>query len=1071
GPLDIRALEQSLNEVLLRHEALRTTFTVVDDRPVQVIAPEMPITLPVHDLRGHPAAEREAEALRLAAIEFQRPFDLQRGPLLRAQLLRLDEAEYMLLFTMHHIITDGWSTELLIAEVTALYAVFASGQPPEAAHLIEPPVQYADYAIWQREYLQGAVLESQLAYWRKQLESAPKLLNLPTDRPRPAVQSHHGAVAAFELEHPLPAELTALAQREGVSLFMLLLAAFDVLLQRWSGQDDLIVGTMMSGRNRSELANVMGFFANNLLLRTSLAGDPSFRELVQRVRATALAAYSHQDVPFELLVEKLNPGRDLSHAPLSQVSFTLQNELLPTREVAGVTMRPMMIDSGTTKLDLILFMWEGQDRLSATLEYSTDLFDRATIERLIGHFKVLLRAIVADPARRISTLPLLTEAERDLLRDWNATQTDLHAACAHQLFEAQAARTPDAAALVFAQAGAAPQQLTYAELDRRANQLAHELRSLGVGPEVPVAIGMERSIELVVALLAVLKAGGVYLPLDPAYPIERLRLMIEDARAHVLLVRRQDRQIIAAPTGLWSDLDALQSSSLVCVDLDAEAPRIEQQPTTNPDSATRPEDLAYIIYTSGSTGRPKGVQVQHAGLCNLARAQSRAFAIGPESRVLQFASPSFDASISEIVVTLLAGATLVLAPRADLVPGPGLLQLLREQTITAVTLPPSALSALPHAELPALQTIVAAGEPCPAEVVARWQPGRRFINAYGPTETTVCATIAPCDATESRPPIGRPIANTTVYVLDRRGEPVPVGIVGELHIGGVGVARGYLGRPDLTAAQFIPDPFSQTGYPQGGARLYKTGDLGRYLADGQIEFVGRIDQQVKVRGFRIEPGEIEALLSQHPDLRAAAVVAREQHLVAYIVPHVDAPEAQLTTSELRRHLQRSLPDYMIPAVFVPLDTLPLTPNGKLDRAALPDAGGARPALEQSYVAPRTPTEQVLAMIWAEVLEIERVGVHDNFFDLGGHSLRAILLLSRVRDVFQISLPLQAMFQSTTVAALAALLVEHESEPGRTDKIARLLQRIKGVSREELKTTLEQRRQQSRAANPAAEPGR
>jgi amino acid adenylation domain-containing protein len=1077
GPLDISAVERCLNQVVRRHEALRTRFALVDERPVQIVDAQLELPLPLLDLRAHPAADREAEALRLATIEFQRPFDLQHGPLLRAQLLRLDEDEYILLFTMHHIITDGWSTELLIAEVTALYGVFATGQPAEAALLPEPQVQYPDFAIWQREYIQGAVLESQLAYWRKQLgpegAPAPKLLDLPTDRPRPAVQSYHGGMIAFELEQPLPRMLQALAQREGVTMFMLTLAAFDVLLGRWSGQDDLVVGTMVSGRSRSELSNVMGYFANNLMLRASLAGDPTFRELLERVRLTALAAYSHQDVPFELLVEQLNPDRSLSHAPLAQVSFTLQGELVPTREVAGVTMRPLLIDSGATKLDLIAFLWEGQDRLSGTLEYSADLFERATIERLIGHFKALLQAIAADPDQRISQLPLLTAAERQLLREWNATATSFaNVAGAQELWEAQAARTPEADALVFVEPDAAPQRLCYADLNRRANQLAHYLRTLGVGPETPVAVKLERTPALIIALLAILKAGGAYLPLDPSYPAERLQFMLDDAGAPVLLI-----------SGREQPADPAAHPAILTVDLDADNLELAQAPVTNPARQTEPDQLAYIIYTSGSTGRPKGVLVPHRGLCNLAQAQAAAFAIGPESRVLQFASSSFDASISEIVVTLLAGATLVLAPRT-----PDLPQLLHEQAITAVTLPPSVLSAMPAAELSALQTIVAAGEACPAEVVARWQPGRTFINAYGPTETTVCATIAACDPAEPRPPIGRPIANTQVYVLDQRQALAPIGVVGELYIGGVGVARGYLHRPDLTAAAFIPDPFGA----EPGARLYRTGDLARYRADGQIEFWGRSDQQVKLRGFRIELGEIEAALRQHPDVQAAAVLLREDvagdpRLTAYVVSGVGEEPANKGTAEqgnkpaadhrspivdhLRAFLRERLPDYMIPSVFVTLDALPLTASGKLDRAALPAVGGERPALEQAYVAPRTPTEEVLAMIWADVLGVERVGVHDNFFDLGGHSLRAIVLLSRVRDAFQISLSLQTMFDSTTVASLAALLIRHETQPGRTEKIARLLQRIKGASRDELQASLEQRRQQSRAGQPTSEPGR
>ncbi|MBV9787370.1 MAG: amino acid adenylation domain-containing protein, partial [Chloroflexi bacterium] len=902
------------------------------------------------------------------------------------------------------------------------------------------------------------------------------LLNLPTDRPRPAVQSAQGTLTGFELDESLHQALTALAQRENVTLFMLMLAAFEVLLYRWSGQDDLVVGTTISGRNRSELSNVMGFFANNLALRTSLSGNPTFREVVQRVRTTALAAYSHQDVPFELLVEKLNPERDLSHAPLFQVAFTLQNELVPTREVAGVTMRSLLIDSGTTKFDLTLFIWEGANSLSGTLEYSSALFDAATIARLVAHFTKLLSAIAADPEQRVDQVSLLSAAERTTVLDlWNATATSYpNDQCLHQLVEAQAARTPDAIAVIAENA-----TLSYAELNARANQLAHYLQTLGIAPEDRIGLCVEPAPEMIVGMLAILKAGGAYVPLDPNYPTERLQWMLGDIQARIVLT--QERLLDRLPQ---------EERTIVCLDRDW--PQIAAQPETNPRLGVTADNLAYAIYTSGSTGQPKGVLLAHRGAVNNLQWRQHSWPLDESDRMLQSFAPSFDPSVWTIFWPLMAGAAVVLVSTAQRADSAALVRLMVEHNVTAMGLTPTMhLLTLdePAFDRTKLRYVVSGGEVLTAELQRRFFARTNAIlcNCYGPTEATIDTTFWVCPRADEpqAAPIGHPLPNVRVYILDAQLNPAPICVPGELYIGGVNLARGYQGRPAATAERFIPDPFNQNP----GARRYKTGDRARYRADGAIEFLGRIDEQVKVRGFRIELEEIEALLRQHPGLREVAVTAQNQQLVAYIVGEqknqgtkeqstTDSPSPTavgegmsrrdrgegLGSAELRRYLQRRLPEYMIPAVFVPLDALPLTPSGKIDRKALPAVDGARPTLEESYVAPRTPVEEVLARIWAEVLGLDRVGMDDNFFDLGGHSLQANLLLSRVRDAFQVSLPLQTMFESTTVAVLAERLVEHESQPGRTEKIARLIQRIKGSSREELQQTLEQRRQQAARAD-------
>jgi amino acid adenylation domain-containing protein len=999
GQLNIVAIESSINEIIQRHEALRTNFTTQEGQPVQIIASTLNLKLLVVDLLYLPESSREIEAQRLAFEEANRPFNLEREPLVRGTALQLGETEYILVLTMHHIISDGWSLGVFVRELTELYKAFCTGSPPVLPVL---PVQYADFAVWQRQWFSGEILKTQLHYWKEQLKNAPNLLELPTDRPRRAVQTFQGGYyyAAFDKE--LSAKLTALSKRWGVTLFMTLVAAFQTLLYRLSGEDDIVVGTPVAGRNRREIEGLIGFFVNTLLLRTNLEGDPSFEELLGRVREVALQAYTHQDLPFEQLVQTLQPTRDLSYTPLFQVMFALDDALVPSVKLAELTVSSYFVELGTAKFDLTLSMENTTDGLAGVWEYNADLFDKTTIARMARHFQTLVEAIVANPQQKVSSLPLLTEQERhQLLVDWNNTTKEYPSdKCIHQLFEEQVERSPDAEAVLFED-----KQLTYRELNQRANSLAHHLRTLGVGPEVLVGICVERSLEMVVGLLGILKAGGAYVPLDPAYPPERLAFMLEDASVGVLLT--QARLVESLPK---------HQGPIVCLDTDWEI--IERQSEENPGCSLTPENLAYVIYTSGSTGKPKGVLVAHSGVSNLATALIRISNVQPNTRVLQFCSLSFDGSVTELVMALLSGATMVMGTRDSLLPGANLIQLLRNFEVTTVALLPSVLAVLPVNELPALRTIIAAGEACSRELVAKWSSGRRFFNGYGPTECTVCTTIVECSDSTQAPPIGRPLPNTQVYILDAQKQLVPIGVPGELYIGGVGVTRGYLNRPEITADRFILNPFSN----DLGSRLYKTGDLVRYLSDGNIEFLGRIDHQVKIRGFRIELGEIEAVLRQNPAVQDAVVIGQEydlhdKRLVAYVVP---SQEQVLSTSELRSYLKQKLPDHMVPSAFVRLEALPLTPNDKVDRRALPMPDGTR-SLEETFAPPLTLFEEVLANIWSEVLRLDSVGIHDNFFELGGHSLLAVRLLAQIEKTFGKNLPLSTLFQSPTIEQLANIL--------------------------------------------------
>jgi amino acid adenylation domain-containing protein len=1037
-------LEQSLNEIVKRHEALRTSFVCPAGIPYQSVASSATLSLPLLDLQHIPAPQQGPEVQERASQEARFPFDLARGPLLRASLLRLAPQQHVLLLTLHHIVSDGWSVGVLFRELSTLYAAFATGAP---SPLTDLPLQYADFAAWQRAWMQGQVLAEHLAYWRTQLAGAPALLELPTDHPRPAVQRYHGASHTFTLPQPLTQALKRLSRQEGATLFMTLLAAFQALLARYSGQQDIVVGSPIANRTRSELEGLIGCFVNTLVLRTDLSGNPSFRQLLRRVREVALGAYAHQDLPFEKLVEDLQPERSLDHTPLFQVLFDLHHSPAPL-ELLGLSVSPLLIESGLTPFDLALILEEGPQALVGRLAYRTDLFEGTTIQRLAGHYQQLLAGLLAQPEQRVGDLRLLSEQEEhELLRVRNATAALYPQRCVHELFEEQAARTPAATALV---CGA--QQLSYRQLNERANRLAHYLRGRGVGPEVRVGVCLERSLDLVVALLAILKAGGAFVPLDPAFPDERLAFMLQDAQAPLLLTQQR---LERAP------LRRLVAT--LC--LDAEREVFAQESRENVVSGATAQNLVYAIYTSGSTGRPKGVLIPHSGLVNYLAWCATAYGAAHGRGAPVQSSIAADAIFPSLFAPLLVGTRVVMLPEAQALEA--LASALHEQgPFSLIKITPTQLEVLNLSVSPAdatrwVRTLVVGAEALRGDIVSLWQQQATetvLLNEYGPTETVVgCSIYAlpPSQPLTGIVPIGLPIANTQFYVLDAYLQPVPIGVPGELYIGGDGLAWGYLNRPDLTALAFIPHPFSQIP----GARLYKTGDLVRYLPDraGNIEFLGRIDDQVKVRGFRVELGEVEATLAEHAGVREVAVVARVQegskHLVAYVVP----AQPGLTGPQLREFLRTKLPEYMLPSAFILLDALPLTPHGKLDRHALPAPTPARPELASAYAAPRTPVEEILADIWADVLHLERVGVHDDFFELGGHSLLATQMVSRVRQAFQVELPLRLLFEAPTVAELVQDIRAREASPGQADRIAQVLCSIKGMSSEEVRESLRQRK--------------
>ncbi|MEG4215637.1 amino acid adenylation domain-containing protein [Microcoleus sp. Pol14C6] len=1016
GRLNVVVLERSFKEIVRRHEGLRTTFATVDGQPVQVVRQQFNFGLQVLDLQKLPEIQREVEVKRLAAAEASKPFDITKGPLLRSSLLQLDAEEYVLLLTLHHIIFDGWSIGVFLQELAALYEAFSIGKP---SPLPELSIQYADFAIWQREWLAGEHLQTQINYWKKQLSGAPPLLELPTDRPRPPVQTYRGGKESFLIPKTLTEALKKLRRQENVTLFMMLLAAFKTLLYRYTGQADIPVGSPIANRNRAEIQGLIGFFVNTLVLRTDLSGAPTFRQLLDRIREMSLEAYAHQDLPFEKLVEELQPDRNLSYNPLFQVAFVLQTAPVAAESIGGLNLTLLDVENHTAKVDLTLHLEEKQEEISGQFEYSTDLFDAATINRMAGHLIALLEGIAANPARRIEELPLLGEKERhQLLVEWNDTRADYSSdRCIHQLFAAQVERTADAIAVVFEE-----QKLTYRELNERANQLAHYLQKLGVKPEVLVGICVERSLDTIVGILGTLKAGGAYVPLDPANPRDRLAFILEDAQVNVLLTEEKLLQTLPK-----------SSAKIVC--LDAERSAFSQHSKENPASATTAENLAYIIYTSGSTGIPKGVLVPHSNVVRLFAATHSRYNFNEQDVWTLFHSYAFDFSVWEIWGALLYGGRLAIVPYSVSRSPQDFYSLLCKEKVTVLNQTPSAFYQLIKTEESvgigedlSLRLVIFGGEALDLQSLKPWfdRHGDRhpqLVNMYGITETTVHVTYRPltaADLSKNASLIGRSIPDLQVYLLDRNCQPVPIGIPGEIYVGGAGVARGYLNQPELTADRFIPNPFNDSLK----AQLYKSGDLARYLPNGDIEYLGRIDHQVKVRGFRIELGEIEAALGQHPDVAQAVVVVREdvlgdKRLVAYIIANSTQNKHSILIHELRCFLKEKLPEYMVPAAFVTLEALPLTNNGKVDRKALPAPDRDRPELEEAFAAPRTAIEKILAEIWAQVLGLEQVGIDDNFFELGGDSILSIQVISKANQAGLLLTPKQ-LFQHQTIAQLATV---------------------------------------------------
>ncbi|NEQ74589.1 MAG: amino acid adenylation domain-containing protein [Okeania sp. SIO2C9] len=1043
GDINIPALEESLTELIRRHEILRTTYRFLtanfaplppqlgggielnspnyggfrglsenscNGQPCQEIQPPSAFTLPIVDLREWSETKRETEAVRIATEQLRQGFDFTRSPLLRATLIQLTSDNYRLYFAIHHSFIDGESFIKIVQELEIIYTAFSQGLP---SPLPELTIQYADFAVWQRQRLQGEILSNQLTYWQKQLENLPQL-KLPTDRPRTPQTTFSGSFLRHRLPFDLIEKLQTLSRKENVTLFVTLATAIKVLLYRYSNQEDIVLGTVIDQRDQPELDGIIGNFLNTLVLRSDLSGNPSFCELLKRVQNVCFSAYSHQDVPFQKVVEALHPDYQVNKNPLFQVAFTIDPPLV-TEDKLGWKAFYFEVDPKTSKFDITFYLLQEESEGMVLLtEYNTDLFDAATIKRMSGHLNTLLEGIVINPNQSISELPLLTESERhQLLVEWNNTTVDYpQDKCIHQLFEEQVERTPDAVAVVFED-----RQLTYHELNCQANQLAHYLQTLGVAPEVLVGICVERSVEMVVGLLGILKAGGAYVPLDPNYPTERIAYMLEDSSVPVLLTQSK-----------W--VEKLPSSVGKLILLDSDWDVIASLGQDNPVNQTKPDHLVYVIYTSGSTGKPKGVAVTHLGINRLVN-NTNYINLASSDRVAQTSNASFDAATFEIWGALLHGAQLIGVPQQIALEAEKFVALLRKYQVSVLFLTTALfnqLAALVPEAFKSLRYLLFGAEtvdPTSVKKVLEHGAPEKLLHVYGPAENTTFSSwylVENVRQGATTIPIGRPISNTQVYILDKQLQPVPIGIQGELHIGGDGLARGYLNRRELTEEKFIPNPFDKSKLNNQKSKLYKTGDLARYLPDGNIEYLGRIDHQVKIRGFRIELGEIEAVLAQHSQVREAVVIAREdipgdKRLVAYLTTN----EEKTTIDDLRSFLKTKLPEYMIPAAFVLLESIPLTPNGKVNRRGLPIPDASSLVRESSFIAPRDSLELQLTQIWSEILGVFPIGVRDNFFDLGGYSLLAVRLMADIEKQFGKNLSLAALFQGATVEQLAILL--------------------------------------------------
>ncbi|HEV7857249.1 MAG TPA: amino acid adenylation domain-containing protein [Pyrinomonadaceae bacterium] len=1016
GALEVAALKRTFEEIVRRHDVLRTGFRMTERGPEQLVAPEQEserfLDFAIVDLSLMEQALRETEAARLASDEAVSPFDLSRGPTLRIRVVRLSPEDHIILFTMHHIATDMWSLNVFAREIMTLYDAFSNGLP---SPLPELQIQYADFAAWQREWLQGETLEQQLAYWKEHLQGSPALLELPTDRPRPAVQTFRGLSQPLVLTGELSRSIISLARQGDATLFMTLLAAFYVLLYRYTGQPDIVLGTPMAGRNQAQTEDLIGFFINTLALRAELSGEMTFRQLLKLVREIALGASAHQDLPFEKLVEELQPERSLSYAPIFQVMFALQNVRGEGLELPGLKLIPMLTDGVIAKFDLTLFMFEDGGEIGGSFEYNTDLFDAETIKRMTRHFERLLEGIVAQPDRRIAELPLLTEAEEQRqIVEWNETASPFPSDVRlHHLFEQQVSRTPDAMAV-----RCGPLHLSYAELNRRADCLASHLVASGVSPETLVAVCLPRSVQLVVSLLAILKAGGAYLPLDLSSPPRRLEAILTEAQPLLLLTVKEWRE------RLPSDLQ----TRVVCLD-DEGRDDVWPQASSEVMPRVSADNLAYVIYTSGSTGTPKGAMITHRGVVNYLSWSRAAYPLSEGGGSVVHSPIGFDLTVTSLYGPLVAGGCVHLLEESEGVQELAQALMQADEPYSLLKLTPAHLEALsrliPDEARVQTRAMVIGGEALHRSDVRHWlerAPGVRLINEYGPTETVVGCCVYEVGAGKDVGqvvPIGRAIANTRLYVLDQWMQVVPVGVSGELFVGGAGVGRGYLNRPHVTAERFVPDPYGESG----GERLYRTGDLARYRADGEIEYVGRADHQVKVRGYRIELGEIESVLREHEQVREAVVLLKgeakkEKRLVAYVVPTI---EGETTATMLRDDLKETLPAYMIPSAIVLIDAMPLTGNGKVDYRALPDPDEKGAERRNAFVAPRNLLELHIAEIWEDVLNVRPVGATDNFFDLGGHSLLGLRVSALIHGKFGHDLPLSAFFEGGTVEHLASLI--------------------------------------------------
>lgn len=1000
GPLSVDALTRAFNAVVQRHASLRTVFDSVNGEARQVVLSHLEVAVPIIDLTGTPESERESKALHIASDEGKRPFDLCKGPLLRATLVRLGPEAWILILVMHHIVTDGWSISRLFRDVTKSYAAFLEKKNPE---LPELPIQYSDYAQWQREYMSGEVLRKQIEHWKNTLAGAQTLLQLPTDHARPTSQTWHGASKEITLDSATLARLKSMAQKESATLFMVSMAAFQALLWRYTHQESILVGTPVAARNHVEVENMIGLFVNTLVFRTDFTNDLSFRDLIRQVRAFALEAYTHQDVPFEKLVEELVPQRSLDTSPLFQVMFVFQNIPKQVFEISGLSIKEMNFETGISQFDLSAEVWEDTE-FHCQFEYNTDLFEPSSMLRMLGHLERLIKGALENPDLPLAQLPMMSPEERQqVVVEWNQTATDFSRdhpqPCIHELFELQAERTPDAVAVV-----AGDLKLSYRELNQRANQLAWHLVKRGVAPEVHVGLSIDRGPEMVIALLGILKVGGAYVPLDPRIPDDRLSFMLSDAKPRIVLTEQKFRRSIFGTDAIL---------------LDSDWEVIAQESNGNPNKKISPQTLAYVMYTSGSTGKPKGVPIEHGSVVNLLRSMQVETGLNPDDLLLAVTTLSFDIAGLEIYLPLISGARTVIASSDDVVDGNRLRDLLHDSRATYMQATPATWRLLLGAGWqgsPGLK-ILCGGEALPPELAKELTARSNAVwNVYGPTETTIWSTTHRLTGREEGTiPIGRPLANTSIYILDSHYNPVPVNITGEIYIGGDGVARGYLNRPELTAERFVANPL----VPNLSPRLYRTGDLGRFRSSGEIEYLGRVDSQVKLRGLRIELGEIESVLASHATLREAVVIVtgegEQQKLSAYVavIDGMPTPGA----GELRRYLRTKLPEHMVPAVYSRVDRLPLLPSGKVNRAALPGALAIALQEETELIDPRNETETKLAEIWKELLQVEQVGIEQNFFELGGHSLLALQVTARIRQTFEVELPVRAVFEAPTIATL------------------------------------------------------